>query len=34
LICWKIVFLKSRPRRLNHQNVKKNGPVVFEKILF
>jgi hypothetical protein len=34
LICWENVFLKGRHGRLNPQNMKKNGPVVFEKIVF
>ena len=31
MICWETVSLKSRHGRLNPQNMKKNGPVVFEK---
>jgi hypothetical protein len=34
LICWENVFLKDRHGRLNPQNMKKNGPVFFEKIVF
>jgi hypothetical protein len=34
MICWEIVLLKSRHGRLNPQNMNKNGPVVFEKIVF
>jgi hypothetical protein len=34
MICWEIALLKSRHGRLNPQNMKKNGPVVFEIIVF
>ncbi len=30
----KCIFKKGRHGRLNPQNIKKNGPVLFEKIVF